>query len=109
MTKISKSQVGRFTRKLYRFLEQGHTIELRKMRRYRGQIWTREYPTIVKLDPRERLIPTLVHEALHYFNPDASERWVLEMEKLIVTKLTECQNRNIIKKLAECLDKQTSK
>lgn len=96
MKAMSKSDINRFTSKLYRFLEQGHKVELKKMRVYRGFIYTKPNPTWIYLDPSHKIIPTLIHEALHYFYPQASERWVLKMEAEIVKKLSSRQMKNIL-------------
>jgi hypothetical protein len=101
MTFQTKDAVNRFTRKLYRFLDDGHKVEFRRMRTTRGLIFTHEYPTRVSLDPRDNIISTLIHEALHYFYPEASETWVLRMESKIIHSLSERQIRNIIRRLAQ--------
>lgn len=101
MTFQTKAEVNRFTRKLYRFLDDGHKVEFRRMRSLRGWIVTEHYPTHVSLDPTDKIIPTLIHEALHYFHPQASETWVLRMEAKIVRSLSERQIRNIIRRLAK--------
>jgi len=101
MTFDTREQVNRFTSKLYKFLDDGHRLEFRRMRGYRGWIFTDKNPTHVLLNPSDNLIPTLIHEALHYFYPKASETWVLKMEAKIAGKLTERQIRNIIRRLAK--------
>jgi helix-turn-helix protein len=101
MTFQTKDEVNRFTRKLYRFLDDGHTVEFRHMRTLRGEIVMDVYPTKVSLDPRDNIISTLIHEALHYFYPQASETWVLRMESKIIHSLSERQIRNIIRRLAQ--------
>lgn len=101
MTFQTKDEVNRFTRKLYRFLDAGHKVEFRRMRNTRGLIFIHDFPTKVSLDPRDKIIPTLIHEALHYFYPQASETWVLRMESKIICSLSERQIRNIIRRLAQ--------
>lgn len=101
MTFQTKTEVNRFTHKLYRFLDDDHTVKFRRMRNLRGWILTEQYPTHLSLDPRDEIIPTLIHEALHYFYPNASESWVLRMEAKIIRSLSERQLRNIIRRLAK--------
>ena len=98
---VTKTHVNRFTRKLYRFLDEGHEFKFRKMKYLRGHVYTHNFPTEVHLDFRENIISTLIHEALHYFYPDASETWVLTMEKRIVNQLTDRQVRNILRRWAQ--------
>lgn len=100
---LTKTDITRYTRKLYRFLEQGHKVTFRKMRNDRGSILIRIHPTEIHLDPRDEVISTLVHETLHYFYPEATEEWILEMERKIVHKLTDRQIRNIIRRLSNSL------
>ena len=100
-TTVTKDDVSRFTRRLYKFLDNGHKIEFRRMRSIRGFIFTEEYPTLICLDPSDKVISTLIHEALHYFHPDESEEWILKMESKIVRRLSERQVKNIIRRLAK--------
>lgn len=103
MTFRTKNEVNKFTRKLYRFLGNGHKVHIKLMTDNRGEILYELNPTHIHLDPRDELVPTLIHEALHYFHPEASEEWVLRMEKKIVSKLSERQMRNIIRRLANLI------
>jgi hypothetical protein len=110
---VTKDQVNRYTRKLYRFLdkflEEGHQIKFKKMRTNVGELRTGPYlelhegPAIITLDHRMDVISTLVHETLHRFYPFANEEWILDMEKKIMNKLTERQVKNIIKKLGQAI------
>jgi hypothetical protein len=97
---VTTADVGKFTRKLYKFLDQGHKFTFRRMPRRRGYVLTNTFPTEVHLDHRDSVISTLVHEALHYFYPTASETWVLRMESKIINKLTDRQVRNILRRWA---------
>lgn len=95
----------KYTRKLYRFLKEGHRIKFDPNPYYAGRI---HYPkddnmAEVILNPKTEVVSTLIHEALHHFYPDWSETQVLRMERSIVHSLSERQIRNIIKRLAESL------
>lgn len=98
---VSKEYVSNYTRKLYKFLQNGHYIQFSKRKSYRGWITTNTFPTHLIIDHTDKLLPTLIHESLHYFYPDKSEEWVLAMETKIMNKLTERQVKNIIRKLAQ--------
>lgn len=100
---VTKEYVNRYTRKLYKFLNAGHKINFTKQTTTRGYIYVDVPVTEVHLDPRDRVISTLVHETLHYFYPKASETWILEMERKIVRQLTDRQVKNIIRCLAKSL------
>lgn len=100
---MTKNQVKYRLQKLYRFLEDGHIIEFKRMKFYRGFIVTHKYPTVVQLDYTDKLFPTLIHEFLHYIHPDWCESKILRAEREFVAKLTDRQIRNILKKFAESL------
>jgi hypothetical protein len=103
MDVMSKSDINCFIRKLYRFLEEGHVIKLKKMKSDRGMIIVKNTVAHITLDPTHKIIPTLIHESLYYFYPSEPEAWILEREEEIVEKLTVRQMRNIITKFAKCL------
>ena len=98
---ITKNYVNRYTRRLYKFLDQGHRITFRKMKKDRGEITTENLPTELVLDPRDQVISTLIHETLHYFYPEAPEKWIIDTENKIIAKLTNRQVKNIIQRLAK--------
>ena len=106
---VTKDQVNRYTRKLYRFLDEGHRIDFKKMRNYVGELKTGPYlelhegPAQITLDHRMDVISTLIHESLHRFYPFATEEWICDMEKKIVNKITNRQVKNIIKRLGQNL------
>lgn len=102
----TQAEVRSFLRKFYRFLEQGHSFEFKRSNVYRGYIIHDEEqlePASVTLDHSRQLVPTLIHEAIHYIYPEFSETQVLVMEREIVSGLTDRQVRNIIKKFANVL------
>lgn len=101
MTFQTRGDINRFTSKLYKFLDDSHTVQFRRMKTNRGLITTIKYPTQLQLDYTDNIIPTLIHEVLHYLYPDASEEWILKMETRITNKLSERQVRNIIRRLAQ--------
>ena len=100
---MTKNQFRYRMSKLYRFLDQDHKIKFQRMRLYRGHITTITYPTTVYIDHRDELIPTLIHEFLHYIHPQWSETRILQAEAQFVRQLTDRQIRNILKKFASRL------
>lgn len=99
----TKKEVNRFMGKVYQFLDDGHKINLVKMKVYSGYIFTNRYPTIVTLDPQSQIIPVLLHEIIHYEYPCATEDEVLSMEKTVVHHLSNCQLKRILHKLVKLL------
>lgn len=104
---LTRTDTDRYLRGLYRFLAGDHAIRFKKMRVYRGKIEyddeCRGAPSVVMLDPRDKIASTLIHEYLHYRHPDWSETDVLRMESSLVNSLTERQVRNLIKRFADAL------
>ena len=100
---MTKNQFRYRMTKLYQFLEDEHAIKFQRMRVYRGHIKTIQYPTTVYLDHTDRILPTLIHEFLHYIHPDWSESRILQAEAQFVGHLTDRQIRNILKKFASRL------
>lgn len=112
MMSVEDLYVKKFVTKLYKFIDAGHEIKFKKLRNYAG--WTtvpgerfrknnKDYITTVTLDPREDLLSTFVHEAIHHIHPNWEENVVLEVEAVIMRKLTCRQMKNITKRLANIL------
>lgn len=102
---LTRAEVQAYTRKLYRFLREGHSIKFQKLHHsYVGEITYDERDTAyVKVDHRDKMFSTLLHEFLHYAHPTWSETKILEMERKLVNALSPTQVKNIIKRLAEAL------
>lgn len=105
---VTKDQVDRYIRKLYKFLDEGnHKINFKKMRNYVGELntgpWLEldEGVAIITIDHRCELLSILIHETLHRFHPTQPEEWILAMESKIINKITNRQVKNIIKRLAK--------
>jgi hypothetical protein len=97
-----------FIFRLYRFLEEGHTLKITKLRMFSGKIdfWLDKKahkPALVTIDHRTDILSTLIHEFLHYQYPELSEDKVIETEHLIVNKLSQTRVKNILKKFSEAL------
>jgi len=98
-----KTKLYRLTHRLYKELkDQPHLIHLKKLNGSQGEY---HYDTSqVFLDYRRTLIPTLIHEYLHKWNPDKCETWVLKEESLIMNALSQQQVLNILKALSEAVN-----
>jgi len=63
-------------------------------------LWVREGKrTYILLDPRESLLPTLIHELLHNYYEDLTEMEVLSLEFSLVNKLSPRRYKKINKLL----------
>ena len=52
----------------------------------------------IHIDYRGEILPTLIHECLHKWFPDRTEKWVYGQESLIVNNLTPKQAKNLLRK-----------
>jgi len=105
---VDAGYLKHFTSHLYRFFEEGHILKFSKMRKYVGKIDWYEIDSVdgtatVVLDHRYDILPTIIHEFLHYKYPEWPEKDISEMEKAIVSKLSSRRVKNIIKKFADAL------
>jgi len=99
---MNKVSLYRFTSRLYSELRKPErNIILKKLR---GLCGLYDYGSEdITLDYRRELVPSLIHEILHHFNPDKCESWVLSEEKKIMNALSVRQIKNIIKAFGESL------
>lgn len=108
MITVDAGYLKHFTSRLYRFLEEGHILKFSKMRKFVGKIdWyvtdTKTSTATVVLDHRYDILPTIIHEFIHYKHPDMPEKEVIAMEDAIVSRLSNRRIKNILKKFAEAL------
>ena len=91
----SKKSIYRIISKLYKELKDNpEDIIVKNIHGHQGEY---DYGTdSITIDCRKMLIPTLIHEYLHKWNPDKCETWVLHNEAMIVSQLSEKQIKNII-------------
>lgn len=103
---LTRPEVQWYTKRLYKFMRDGHRFEFTKHRGYRGMIWFDaggEGINVVTLDHRENVISTLIHEVLHAIHDDWSETDILEMERKLINALSDRQIRNLIKRFADSI------
>jgi hypothetical protein len=102
---LSRAEVHAFTRKLYAFLRDEHTVRLTKHHLFHAQISypDNEYEAYVTVDYRKDILSSLIHEVLHFYYPQWSEKKVLRMESQMVNAITERQAKNILKALANAV------
>ena len=84
------------THKIYKTLREYPSIIVwKKMKKYWGLY---EYDTQqMSIDFRCPLVPTIIHECIHHWNPEWSETKVLEEERRIVNSMTPAQGLNLMK------------
>ena len=104
MSEYPKNKLYRMTSRLYGELRNNPEIIIRKLQTKHGEY---DFNTEeITLDYRGELIPTLIHEYLHKWYPNASETWVLHEESRIVNALS---NKQVIKIIIEFATAVSSK
>lgn len=74
---------------------------LKKMRLYEGEYNPEDDK--INIDYRKEFISTLVHEVLHFLNPNWPEQKVRLEEQKIMNSLSVRQVRNILKRFSQFL------
>ena len=94
---INKKQADYYLWRIYKLMkdEQFPTI-FQKIKKNRGEIdWVQ-----IKLDPRDEILSTFIHECLHILYPNNSETVIKNLESQIVNKLSQKQFKNLLLRLA---------
>jgi calcineurin-like phosphoesterase family protein len=100
--KYRKEKIYCILKRLYADIKHGdNNVYLKKIHGCQGY-WDESKDEIC-IDYRKEIIPTLIHEFLHKWNPKKSETWVLAEEKRIVNVLTQKQIKNILKCFVDIL------
>ena len=78
--------------------------EIFKIKKLRGIHGICDYENDeIQIDYRKYLIPTIIHEVMHYYYPDWSETKILIEERKIINYLSVRQIKHIIKRFANIL------
>ena len=98
--KLSTKEVLSHFTQLYNQLDQVDYIIFRKLRTNAGYFITEPKKNIacIELDPRQPILPVLLHELIHSFYPEKSENEVLSFEASLVNRLTIRQYRKLLEK-----------
>jgi len=101
--KYSKKETYYITHKIYAFLRENpdHIVIDRLKRDVEGMY--EPDTSIISLDPRKAIVPTLVHELIHHWHDDWCETKVIKEEDKVMRSLSVAQMKNIIKLLGDAL------
>ena len=97
----TKQDTYKLTRRLY-YLIRTHPDQI-IFKKLWGNVYGHCDGSEITIDYRRDIIPTLIHECLHYWHWDWSESKVKEHESKIMNSLSARQVQNIIKVLASSL------
>ena len=99
-SKLSRTDVTKYFNLLYKELDVIKYITFKKLRINRGYCITISVPNItyIELDPRQILLPTLIHELAHSLFPNMTEVEILTLETSLINRLTMRQYIKLLKK-----------
>lgn len=72
-----------------------------KLKKLKGVMGYCEWEDGIIIDYRKELVPTIIHECIHYLNPSWSETRVLYVEKRIVNCISTKQTLKLLRKFSE--------
>jgi hypothetical protein len=104
---VTKTDATKLLRRMYREIRRG---KIKFTIKYRPGIagWWKpdcagsgsgEYE--IELNPREELLPTVLHEMLHHIFSEVRHRKIEQMEAQMVKLLSDQQMRNLLKRVGE--------
>jgi hypothetical protein len=74
-----------------------------RLKKLKGAMGYCEWEDGIVIDYRRELIPTIVHECIHYLEPDWTESQVLYSEKRVMNTVNIEQIKNILKLFLDCI------
>jgi hypothetical protein len=89
-----KQKVYHDVSRIYKELRNNQDVRFKRLKGYQG-----EYDFCcdeITIDYRKELLPTLIHEFIHKFYPNKSERWVLQRERFIICRLSPSQAKRLL-------------
>jgi len=98
--KLTQKDVSKYFKLLYKELDVINYITFKKLRTNRGYYIVTATPTsiYIELDPREVLLPTLIHELSHSAFPNMNEIEILTLEASLINRFTILQYKQLLKK-----------
>lgn len=97
--KMSKEEVNKFFKNICKELEENiEYIIFRKLKKNSGyfvEVGEKKF-NYIELDPRDEILPVLVHELTHCLHPEMDEIEVLTMERSVINRLSIRQYRKLL-------------
>lgn len=89
-----KQKVYRILSRIYKELKNNKNVTLKRLRGCQGEYDFSDDK--ITIDFRKEVIPTLVHEFIHKFNPYKSESWVSSNERFIIRRMSPSQAKRLL-------------
>lgn len=100
--KLTKVDCNKIFKRVIRLIETSD-LKFFKLKKLKGIMGYCEWENGIGLDYRRELIPTLVHECIHFLYPKWSETQVLYAEKRVINSATIKQVIKLIKVFSDKL------
>ena len=94
--KLTKKDSIKIFNKIIKLIKESD-IDFFKLRKLKGAMGYCEWEDGISLDYRRELVPTLIHECIHFLYPSWSETQVLYAEKRVVNSINLMQVIKILK------------
>ena len=101
--KFTEKEINRYFKKIVKSFNNLKYIKLQNLRGLRGYWVSQGKERFILLDPREPLLPTLVHELCHNIFEDLPEKDILTLEYSLVNVLKPRQYKKFITLMMEKL------
>ena len=100
--KYKKELLHKVMSRLYADMRENGNVIFKKLH---GKVGTFDWhgDETIEIDYRKDILPTIIHEFLHKWNPEKSESWVIKEESRIINSLSVKQVKNFIRVLAETI------
>lgn len=100
---FSKNDIYHITSRIYSMIQNNEKIILKKLHNTSLNGYYDEGTDEIVLDYRKELLPTFIHEVLHKWHKNWTEKMVRSAERKIINNLTQKQIKHIITALAEII------
>ena len=101
--KFTEKEINRYFKKIVKSFESLNYIRLQNLKGMRGYWVSQGKERFILLDPREPLLPTLVHELCHNIFEGLSELDILTLEYSLVNVLKPRQYKKFVMLMVEKL------
>lgn len=101
--KLTEKECLKIFNRITRLIKKSH-LNFFRFRKLKGAMGYCEWENGIVLDYRRELVPTLIHECIHYLEPEWSESRVLYAEKRVVNFINNKQLLKLLKLFLECFD-----
>ena len=101
--KLTEKDCAKLFNRITRLIRKSH-LNFFRFKKLKGAMGYCYWDQGIVLDHRRELVPTLIHECIHFLEPTWSESRVLYAEKRVVNYINNKQLLKLLKLFIECFD-----